>query len=431
MVAGTVLIALSTMRTRQVARFEPYQMSTQVALYALKTSKEAAVMTSLGVVAFDVLGPGGIGDAWLIGGLDTSVTMGCASTAPSNCEGSSCSTVWLQPEIDGCSVLNTSHIHVAVATLSPALAVLKVTGATRGLREREHRFRLHMPAFNGSAWRWASIRGTFDVKAVADAALSTIRLLLAASDDTVFGVVNHQDDLKVEVEAFDVDGNAINRVGEQISIVIKDSEGNNRTVPLQFNSIKRTYVATFPPLSREAGRLGRPGVHDVYLATPTTAGLVHRMYFSVVCVAGFTETDQTCVEAANDVQKIVGGTIGAVLLVVLVFALGLLYKNRSHALRFALSFFQLEFLLVFKTMAELWDITSDRTRSPKPGALCEHNQIVGIVSYAWVAVGVRSFHLHDSSQEWIHRRHHRLHCLSPICAARIGVLLRHERMAVP
>ncbi len=191
---------------------------------------------------------------------------------------------------------------------------------------------------------------------------------MAASDDTVFGVVNHQDDLKVEVEAFDVDGNAINRVGEQISIVIKDSEGNNRTVPLQFNGIKRTYDATFPPLSREAGRLGRPGVHDVYLATLTTAGLVHRMHFSVVCVAGFTETDQNCVEAANDVQKIVGGTIGAVLLVVLVLALGLLYKNRSHALRFALSFFQLEFLLVFKTMTELWDITADRTRSPKPTA---------------------------------------------------------------
>ena len=45
-------------------------MSTQVALYALKTSKEAAVSTSLAVVAFDVLG-----DAWLIGGLDTLTTV--------------------------------------------------------------------------------------------------------------------------------------------------------------------------------------------------------------------------------------------------------------------------------------------------------------------------------------------------------------------
>jgi hypothetical protein len=148
-------------------------------------------------------------------------------------------------------------------------------------------------------------------------------------------------------------------------------------------------------------------------------------------VAGFTETDQNCVEAATDVERIVVGTIGVVFLVVLVLALGLLYKNRAHALRFALSFFQREFLLVFKTMAELYDITSDRTRSPKHTVLCEHNQIVSILSYAWGMVGVRSVHLHDSSQEWIHRRHHRLHCLSPIRAARFGVLLFNERMAVP
>ena len=405
-------------------------MSSQIALNAFKTSEEAAVSTSLAVVASDVLGPGGIGDAWLVGGLNSSMTMACTSTAPSNCDGSTCSIVWLQPESDGCSIFNSSHIRVVMTELSLALAMLKVTGTTRGLREREYRFQLHVPAFNGSAWRWVSIRGTFDVRAVADAALSRIRLLLAASDDTVFGVVNHLDDLKVEVEAFDVDGNRVTRAGEQITIVIKDSAGN-RTVPLQFNSIKRTYVATFPPLSREAGRLGRPGVHDVYLATPTTTGLVYRMHFSVVCVAGFTETDQSCVEAANDVEKIVGGTIGAVLLVVLVLGLGLLYKNRVHALRFALSFFQLEFLLVVKTMAELWDITSDRTRSAKPTVLCEHHQIVSILSYTWVRVGVRSVHLHDSSQEWIHRRHHRLHCLSPIRAARFGVLIRHERMAVP
>ena len=94
-------------------------------------------------------------------------------------------------------------------------------------------------------------------------------------------------------------------------------------------------------------------------------------------------------EAANDVEKIVGGTIGAVLLVVLVLALGLLYKNRTHALRFALSFFQREFLLVVKTMAELWDVTSDRTRSAKPTVLCEHHQIVSILSYTWVRVRVR------------------------------------------
>jgi hypothetical protein len=341
-------------------------MSTQVALYALKTSKEAAVSTSLAVVAFDVLGPGGIGDAWLVGGLDTSVTMGCASTAPSNCEGSSCSTVWLQPEIDGCSVLNSSHIHVAVATLSPALAVLNVTGATRGLREREngtdYRFRLHLPAFNGSAWRWVSIRGVFDVKAVADAALSTIRLRLAASDDTVSGAVNHEDDLKVEVEAFDVDGNAINRVGEQISIVIEDSEGNNRTVPLQFDGTKRTYVATFHPLSREAGRLGPPGVHDVYLATLTTAGLVHKMHFTVACADGseYDDSKRECLQDESNRYVILGGAVGAIVFAALLFLLYTVLKHKERAKAMLVSFLRHEFLLSVELAWELWDIAGPR-----------------------------------------------------------------------
>jgi hypothetical protein len=400
-------------------------MSTQVALSALKTSKEAAVSTSLAVVAFDVLGPGGIGDAWLVGGLATSVTMGCASTAPSNCEGSSCSTVWLQPEIGGCDVLNASHIHVAVATLSPALAVLNVTGATRGLRAREYRFQLHMPAFNGSAWRWASIRGTFDVNAVADPERSDVKLSVQTASTSVplkgAATVNHLDSMRIAILARDVDGNAINRAGEQIVVTIGGT--SNTTEVAQYDAAAGQYFVLV--------RITTPGDHAVLVLEVETGKEVRKGTFHVVCVAGFTETDQTCVEAASAVEKIVGGTIGAVFLVVLVLALGLLYKNRSHALRFALSFFQLEFLLVVKTMAELWDIASDRMRSPKPIVLCEHNQIVSIVSYAWVMVGVRSVHLHDSSQDWIHRRHHRLHCLSPIRAARFGVLLRNERMAVP
>jgi hypothetical protein len=72
-------------------------------------------------------------------------------------------------------------------------------------------------------------------------------------------------------------------------------------------------------------------------------------------------------------QTIVGGTIGGVFVAVGVSGGWLLYKNRAHAVRFLVSFFKREFLLVVKTMAELWDITSDRMRSPKPSRLCEHN----------------------------------------------------------
>jgi hypothetical protein len=72
-------------------------------------------------------------------------------------------------------------------------------------------------------------------------------------------------------------------------------------------------------------------------------------------------------------QTIVGGTIGGVFVSVGGSGGWLLYKNRAHAVRFLVSFFKREFLLVVKTMAELWDITSDRMRSPKPSRLCDHN----------------------------------------------------------
>jgi hypothetical protein len=335
-------------------------MNSQITLVALKTSKEAAISTSLAVVAFDVLGPGGIGDAWLVGGLDASLSVGCASTAPSNCEGSTCPTVWLQPEIDGCEVLSTSHIHVAVAKLSPALAALNVTGATRGLREREYRFQLHLPAFNGSAWRWVPIRGTLDVRAVADAALSRIRLRLAASDDNVSGAVNHQDDLMVEVEAFDVDGNRVSRTGEQISIVIKDSAGDNRTVPLQFNG--STYIAAFPPLSREAGRLGRPGVHYMYLKTLTTAGLVYRMPFVVSCADGskYDGSKRKCLQVESNRYVILGGAVGAIVFAALLFLLYTMLKHKERAKAMLVSFLRHEFLLSVELAWELWDIAGPR-----------------------------------------------------------------------
>ena len=355
---GALFIASSSQLPLQVARFEPYQMNSQIGLYAPKTSTEAAVSASLAVVAFDVLGPGGIGNAWLAGGLDTSITTGCTSNAPGNCAGSPCSTVWLQPESLGCSILNASHIHVAVVSLSPSLAVLNVTGATRGLCEREYRFQLHVPAFNGSAWRWVSIRGTFDVRAVADAALSTIRLLLAASDDTVFGVVNHQDDIEVEVEAFDVDGNRVTRAGEQISIVIRDSAGNNRTVPLQFNGTKRTYVAAFPPLSREAGRLGRPGVNDVYLSTLTSAGLVWRMQYIVACAEGsaYDDSRSECLQVESNRYVILGGAVGVIVFAALCFLMYTMYKHKDRAKAMLVSFLEQEFLLSVELAWELWDI---------------------------------------------------------------------------
>jgi hypothetical protein len=175
-------------------------------------------------------------------------------------------------------------------------------------------------------------------------------------------MVNHEDDLKVEVEAFDVDGNRVSRAGEQIRIVIKDSAGENRTVPLQFNGTMRTYVATFPPLSRETGRLGRPGVHDVYLATLTAAGLVYRMHFTVSCADGFAHdgSKRECLRVESNRYVILGGAVGAIVFAALLFLLYTMLKHKERAKAMLVSFLRHEFLLSVELAWELWDIAGPR-----------------------------------------------------------------------
>jgi hypothetical protein len=355
---GEVELAHTSELDLQAARFEPYQMSPQITLTASKTSKKAAVSASLAVVAFDVLGPGGIGDAWLEGGLNASMDMQCTNAAPSSCEGSTCSTVWLQPTSDDCTVFSTSHIRVAVSKLSHTLAMLNVTGATRGLGEGGYGFRLHVPAFNGTMWRWVSILGTFDVRAVADGAVSKVRLRVAASKENATGNVNHLADLEIQVDACDVDGNRINRTGEQMSIVVGSTGNHNRTVPLQFDGSTNTYVATFPPLSREAGRLGRPGIHNVYLVTLTSAGMVWKMQYTVACAGGYEYDDsrRDCLQDESKRYIILGCTVGCFMLAALLFLVYMVYMHKDRARAMIYSFLKHEFLLSMELVWELWNV---------------------------------------------------------------------------
>jgi hypothetical protein len=234
--------------------------------------------------------------------------------------------------------------------------MLNVTGATRGLGERGYGFRLHVPAFNGTMWRWVSILGTFDVRAVADAGLSEVRLRNPTAPASVSfdGRVNHLDSLRISILARDVDGHAINRTGEQLAVTlvpVSSYGGSNATEIAQHDGATGQYFVLF--------RITAPGDHAVFVKEAHTGLSARRATFRVVCAIGFVETDRQCLEEVSKVQIIVGGTIGAVFLVVAVLAVFLLYQNREHALRFALSFLKREFFLVSKSMMELWDILGD------------------------------------------------------------------------
>jgi hypothetical protein len=99
----------------------------------------------------------------------------------------------------------------------------------------------------------------------------------------------------------------------------------------------------------------------VLLETDAHTAAASKASVRVICAKGFRQDGSACTEETSETQMIVGGTIGGVFVLVGASGGWLLYKNRAHALRFLVSFFKSEFLLVFKTMNELWDITGDCT----------------------------------------------------------------------
>jgi hypothetical protein len=224
----------------QVPAFEVYEMRPQVALRVRKLSKDAAASTTLGVLALNVLGPGGIGDGWQTGGLNASTRLECAADAPSACSAGGCATLWLQS--DECDALTVAHVIMTGKSLTAAVAQLQISVMARSLLEGLYRFSMHVPVWNGSGWRFPSIDARLDVQAVADAQLSEVRLGGARSADIL---VNHLEKTEIVVLARDVDGASINRTGERIVVrVVSADRTANQTEVAQFDATRTVYFVT-------------------------------------------------------------------------------------------------------------------------------------------------------------------------------------------
>jgi hypothetical protein len=240
-------------------------------------------------------------------------------------------------------------------------------------------FALHFPINNPNAadvprWQFATIKASVRIDAITDPSRSVVSLRnpTASGSAPLNGSINHLEALRIDILARDVDGHVINRTNsragerqlmEQLMVTVAlvglvgGYASANTTQVAQLDAITGLYFVVVS--------IKTPGEHAVFVTDVQTGQWARSSTFYVVCASGFAEMDRECKEEANNVQKVVGGTIGAVFLVVAVLALFLLYKNRQHALRFALSFLKREFQLAFKSMAELWDVTSDRMRAPK------------------------------------------------------------------
>jgi hypothetical protein len=152
-----------------VPSFELYEMRPQLALQLRKTSKEATTSSTLGVLALNVLGQGGIGDGWQTGGLKASTGLEYMADAPSACSDGGCATVWMQSRER--AVFNATHVGLIGKKLLPAVAQLNISVSARSLTERLYSFFLRVSVWSGSGsgWQFASIDARLDVRAVADA----------------------------------------------------------------------------------------------------------------------------------------------------------------------------------------------------------------------------------------------------------------------
>ena len=334
--------------------FELYEMLPQLALQVRKTSKHATTSSTLGVLALNVLGQGGIGERWQTGGLNASTNLECTADTPSACSDGGCATVWMQSS--ECAVFNATHVGLIGKKLQPAVAQLNISVAARSLMERRYSFLLHVPVWNGSGWQFASIDARLDVRALADAQQSEVRVGSASNSSrpgSAAVVVNHLEKVAVEIVAHDVDGALINRTGETITVrMVRSDRTANVTELAQFDAARGVYFVS--------AAISTPGEYLVLLDTDAQTPAASKATVRVVCAKGYRQDGGTCTEETSETQMIVGGTIGGVFVLVGASGGWLLYKNRAHALRFLVSFFKSEFLLVFKTMNELWDITGDR-----------------------------------------------------------------------
>jgi hypothetical protein len=352
----------------QVPRFELYETKPMLSLTARKTSSTAVVSSSLGVLGFNVLGPGGIGSEWQTNGLAApAIKLQCSPDLPPRRLGDPCAVIWLQSP--DCSTLGTSHINVSVGKLTPAVATLDVSGAPRSLHEGRHNFSMHVPVWNGTDWRYLSIAGAFDVTSVACA--SSSQLVLQESR-----VISHLEFMRVKISARDVDGFLIDRPGERITVMVQLPDGSGTRVPTQFEKAADSqpgagqYVAVvdavqhsmhgeykvFACAEAEVPSSGSGISSDPSRTAMCPTGSTSGNYesYTVVCASGSRQDGGRCAAAVDWKHAVVGSAAGLLLLGMIRVMVYLAYAHRDRVKDFLQSFFKHEVVLVLKSAFELW-----------------------------------------------------------------------------
>ncbi len=244
-------------------------------------------------------------------------------------------------------MFNASHLQLnRVRLTSEATAFLDFVGTAYSLREATYSFSLHVPLWNGSGWQFKAIEGAVDVRAVADAKHSSILVNRTT--------IAHLDELPVEIIARDVDGNLIERDGEQLTLTVGRVgrlESQRLHVLATFDTKTKRYKATLRGFI-DTGDEYPMGEYSVGLFGSNSSMADNRTRFSVSCDSAYREIDRQCTveEPAKGSYPVVYAIVGGLLLVALALTM-LTLRRAKHCDPMAL--LQLLFASKAKLVAEI------------------------------------------------------------------------------
>ena len=199
-----------------------------------------------------------------------------------------CKTVWLEVENTNCSSSFSINITKLQQQVDESVSVrfdMRVANLTEG----EYPFVLHFPTNNQTIWNYVPMEGKYVLRAVADAAMSQVRLCQnAACPPAQFISANGgMPPIVVTIDAKDVDGFAIQRDGEALTITVRQPDGSDLLVQARFDLQSKVYEAAFPGLVQN-------GSHRVFLMTPLAPTPYEVANLTLQCAPGYAPNPVQC-----------------------------------------------------------------------------------------------------------------------------------------
>jgi hypothetical protein len=151
-----------------------------------------------------------------------------------------------------------------------------------GLAEGTYPFVMHFPVNDNTMWKYVPMNGLYTLTAVTDVAKSQVRLCQNSTCPPAqfISANGGMPPVVITVDAKDVDGFAIQRAGESLSITVRQPDGTDVLVQAVFDAQNKTYQAAIPGLIQA-------GSHRVLLTTPLAATQFEVANLTLECAPGY------------------------------------------------------------------------------------------------------------------------------------------------